>query len=58
MNHYQVPGRGRKIQSRNTVCQKGPDALLAKIEYDGILGNLQGLMCKKCQITYRYFMFG
>ena len=37
--------------------QKGPGALLAKIEYDGILGNLQGLMCKKRQITYRYFMF-
>ena len=37
---------------------KGPGALLAKIEYDGILKNLQGLMCKKRQITYRYFMFG
>ena len=36
---------------------KGPGALLAKIEYDGILRNLQVLMCKKHQITYRYFMF-
>ena len=36
---------------------KGPGALLAKIEYDGILGNPQSLMCKKRQITYRYFMF-
>ena len=37
---------------------KGSGALLAKIEYDGIVRNLQGLMCKKRQITYRYFMFG
>ena len=37
--------------------KKGGGTLLAKIEYDGILGNPQGLMCKKSQITYRNFMF-
>ena len=50
-----------KINFRSCGCTvdftQGPGALLAKIEYDGILGNPQSLMCKKRQITYRYFMF-
>ena len=46
-----------KILHLKLFVHKGPGALLAKIEYDGILGNPQGLMCKKRQITYRYFMF-
>ena len=31
---------------------------LVPTEHGGILWNLQGPMCKKHQITYRYFMFG
>ena len=46
--HWLLTNKGERL----VPIDKGPGALLAKIEYDGILGNPQGLMCKKRQITY------